>query len=322
MKVVVYQSDDKETWNSFLEQVNAASFLFNRHFMDYHSPRFHDHSLLFYDNHRLIAILPAHVQGTILCSHFGLSYGGILHQATLPLEAYLSILHALAAHAKECEFEAIILNEIPAIYQHTASHGLAFVGYALSATVQVQLLSTLDFRTPLSLNTNRKRMIQKGIKNGYWIQEDTVATAFWQEILLPRLEDRYHTTPVHTVEEMNGLMQAFPQAIKQLNVYDGTGTLVGGTTLFIHPHVVHLQYIAGRESDNNKGALDFLIHTLMEQYKNEVRYFDFGSSHLSPKQLNKGLLYWKESFGARSMPQYCYTFLVENLLQVRQLIDG
>lgn len=290
--------------------------------MEYHSQRFRDHSLLFYEDNRLIALLPAHIKENTLCSHFGLSYGGILHAASLTLASYLSILSALAQHAKQQKFEALILNEIPVIYQHCFSSHLPIVGHALHATPKVQLLSTVDFRNPVPLNTNRKRMIQKGKKNGYWIQEDATATAFWQEILVPRLQHRYHTTPVHTLEEMNQLMQVFPQSIKQVNVYDAQGTLVGGTTLFIQPHVIHLQYIAGNDVDNSKGALDLLIYTLLEQYKNKVRYFDFGSSHLSPVQLNQGLLYWKESFGARSVPQYCYSFLIENLLQVHQLING
>jgi len=322
LKVVLYQLDYKEVWNSFLEQVNSASFLFHRNFMEYHSQQFCDHSLLFYEGNKLIALLPAHSKENTLCSHFGLSYGGILHTASLTLTSYLSILSALAKHAKERGFKALILNEIPFIYQHTLTNHLPFIGHALHAIPKVQLLSTVDFRNPLPLNTNRKRMIQKGSKNGYWIQEDTSATAFWQQILVPRLQGRYHTTPVHTLEEINHLMQAFPQSIRQVNVYDAQGRIVGGTTLFIQPHVVHLQYIAGNNVDNSQGALDLLIYTLLEQYKNQVRYFDFGSSHLSPMQLNQGLLYWKESFGARSVPQYCYSFLVENLLQVHQLIEG
>lgn len=322
MKVVLYQSDYKEAWNSFLEQINSASFLFHRDFMEYHNQRFNDHSLLCYEDNQLIALLPAHSKENTLCSHFGLSYGGILHTASLTLASYLSILSALAQHAKQQGFEALILNEIPLIYQQSFASHLPFVGHALHATPTVQLLSTVDFRHPVPLNTNRKRMIQKGKKNGYLIREDSTATDFWQQILVPRLHDRYHTTPVHTLEEMNQLMQAFPQSIKQVNVYDTQGTIVGGTTLFIQPHIVHLQYIAGNNVDNSKGALDLLIHTLLEQYKTKVRYFDFGSSHLSPMQLNQGLLYWKESFGARSIPQYCYSFLIENLLHVRQLIDG
>ncbi|WP_286442867.1 MULTISPECIES: hypothetical protein [unclassified Myroides] len=321
MKVELYNSSNKEEWNCFVEQTNHPSFLFHRNFMDYHSDRYRDHSLLFYETNQLIAILPAHANDGVLCSHFGLSYGGIIHLASLRTETFLTLLEALANYCKSNHFKAIVLNEIPFIYQHSLSCHLPFVANVLQATQHVQLLSTLDCTTPLFPNTNRKRMIQKGIDEGYSVQEDQSPKAFWQEILTPRLQDRYQVNPVHTLDEIEQLIQAFPQSIKQMNVYNTDGILVGGTTLFITPHVVHLQYIAGKEEDNKKGALDYLIYSLIQTYQGKVRYFDFGSSHWSPKQLNKGLLYWKESFGARSIPQYCYTFQVENLLQARQIID-
>ncbi|WP_233266190.1 GNAT family N-acetyltransferase [Myroides fluvii] len=321
MKVIRYNSDHQDEWNGFLAHANNSSFLFHRNFVDYHRDRFADHSLLFYENDCLVALFPAHEKDNTLCSHLGLSYGGMIHSASLTTATFLSLLEILAQHCKQHQIERIVLNDIPHIYQHTQSCLVPYVANILQAVQQVQLLSTLDLTTPVALNSNRRRMIQKGLKNGYRIQEAPTPISFWQEILIPRLQQRYQTNPVHTVEEIEKLMHAFPKSIKQMNVYNAEGVLVGGTTLFIHPHVVHLQYIAGREEDNNKGALDFLIYTLIQQYRDQVRYFDFGSSHLSPKQLNKGLLYWKESFGARSVPQYCYTFNVENLLQAQHIID-
>lgn len=323
MKVEIYSSRHANSWNAFLKQANNASFLFHRDFMEYHKDRFCDHSLLIYDTDKLIALVPAHIQDQVLCSHFGLSYGGIIHTSALTLSHFLSILEAIADHCKKQNIAALILNEIPAIYQTISNNHLPFVSYALQASIQnIQLLSTVNFSAPLTLNTNRKRMVQKGMRQGYFIQEDQSATSFWQEILIPRLQERYQTNPVHSLEEITTLMRAFPQAIKQFNVYNAQGELVGGTMLFIHPHVVHLQYIAGKEQDNAQGALDLLIYTLLEHYKTSVRYFDFGSSQISPKQVNSGLLYWKESFGARSIPQYCYVFNMDNLSKARGIIDG
>lgn len=255
--------------------------------MDYHQDRFDDHSLLIYEAGKLIALLPAHLEDQVLCSHFGLSYGGIIQLATLTLHQYVAMIEAIADHCQQGGIHSLVINEIPSIYNTTTTNTLAFISSALQGNPpQVQVLSTLDIAHPIHLNTNRKRMIQKGVQNGYYVQEDHTPTSFWQTILLPRLSDRYSTAPVHTLAEITYLMQAFPQSIKQMNVYTFAGELVGGTTLFVHPNVVHTQYIAGREEDNQRGALDLLFYTLIEQYKSTVRYFDFGSSHVSPKQLN------------------------------------
>ncbi|MGG5506376.1 MULTISPECIES: GNAT family N-acetyltransferase [unclassified Myroides] len=321
MKVVHYNTRLKNDWNNMLQQATNASFLFQREFMEYHGDRFCDHSLLLYEGKKLVALLPAHLEDGVLCSHFGLSYGGIIHASSLTFTQFIAIIEALAQYCKLHDISSVILNEIPVIYSQTPTNNLAFLSNALRGNLlSVQLLSTLDLASPNPLNTNRKRMIQKGKKQGYYIAEDPSATSFWQAVLEPRLQARYHTTPVHSLEEITHLMQAFPTNIKQMNVYNAQGEIVGGTTLFIHPQVVHLQYIAGKEEDNKNGALDLLMYTLMEQYKSTKRYFDFGSSHSSPKQLNPGLLYWKESFGARSVPQYCYALTVENLLQAPALI--
>ena len=55
-----YTADDAEAWDDFVEQSKNGTFLFKRQYMDYHSDRFTDHSLLFFNKKRhLIAFLPA-----------------------------------------------------------------------------------------------------------------------------------------------------------------------------------------------------------------------------------------------------------------------
>ena len=73
-----YNDADKEVWNAYVEHARNATFLFNRNYMDYHSDRFKDYSLMFYNNGKLHSILPAHQVGKTLCSHFGLTYAGLL----------------------------------------------------------------------------------------------------------------------------------------------------------------------------------------------------------------------------------------------------
>lgn len=53
---------------------------FDRRYMDYHSDRFADNSLMFYNEKtgKLYALLPANRCGDVLYSHQGLSYGGLV----------------------------------------------------------------------------------------------------------------------------------------------------------------------------------------------------------------------------------------------------
>jgi hypothetical protein len=57
-----YTADAANEWNNFVAQSKNGTFLFDRRYMDYHADRFQDHSLMFYDDHRLLAVMPGHIK--------------------------------------------------------------------------------------------------------------------------------------------------------------------------------------------------------------------------------------------------------------------
>ncbi|WP_202392870.1 hypothetical protein [Helicobacter saguini] len=52
----------KVAWNAFNAGAKNGIFMFDRDFMDYHSHRFKDNSLMFYENEKLIALLPLNLK--------------------------------------------------------------------------------------------------------------------------------------------------------------------------------------------------------------------------------------------------------------------
>ena len=58
ISIVRYTEAYKEQWNRFNASCKNSLFMFDRGFMDYHKDRFADHSLLFFEDGELIAILP------------------------------------------------------------------------------------------------------------------------------------------------------------------------------------------------------------------------------------------------------------------------
>ena len=55
-----YTQNKQTEWDDFVKVSKNGTFLFLRSYMDYHSDRFQDHSLMFYnEKNRLIAVLPA-----------------------------------------------------------------------------------------------------------------------------------------------------------------------------------------------------------------------------------------------------------------------
>lgn len=78
-KIIKYTSEHYNLWNDFVADAKNATFLFHRDFMEYHSDRFEDYSLLIFDEkENLKALFPANRIENDLFSHQGLTYGGLI----------------------------------------------------------------------------------------------------------------------------------------------------------------------------------------------------------------------------------------------------
>ena len=89
--------------------------------------------------------------------------------------------------------------------------------------------------------------------------------------------------------------------------------IVAGTTVFVTDTVAHPQYISGNANKNELGSLDYLYGFLINTVFPDVHYFDFGiSNEQQGLKLNQGLVFWKESFGARTVVQDFYEVDTKN----------
>lgn len=52
-----YTADQKAIWNQFVLNSKNGTFLFDRNYMDYHSDRFEDYSLMIYRKGKLYSLL-------------------------------------------------------------------------------------------------------------------------------------------------------------------------------------------------------------------------------------------------------------------------
>ena len=96
-----YSEADKEVWNAHVEQARNATFLLNRSYMDYHSDRFHDHSLMIFRNGKLYALLPANEAGDTFFSHQGLTYAGLLTTEHASAEDICQVFVAINTYLKQ-----------------------------------------------------------------------------------------------------------------------------------------------------------------------------------------------------------------------------
>nr|WP_315207153.1 GNAT family N-acetyltransferase [uncultured Flavobacterium sp.] len=297
-----YQESDYINWNAFIGQAKNANFLFHRDFMEYHKERFEDFSLMVFEDKKLVAVLPANKAGAIVFSHQGLTYGGLVCNEQSKLTTVINTFRSVLLFLNENKIEKLHVKTIPSIYHTKPAEEIQYALFLAEAKlVRRDSLSVIDLSQKNNFSKIRKRGIQKGILSGLIIKEEEVFESFWNEILIPNLNERHDAEPVHSIAEMNLLKNNFPKNIRQFNVYFND-KIVAGTTVFESETVAHCQYISKYEKDENLGSLDFLYHFLITEVFADKRFFDFGISNEDQgRKLNEGLSYWKESFGASTI---------------------
>ncbi len=321
-QVRLYQPKDFDVWNTFISSAKNATFLFHRNFMEYHSDRFQDYSLLVLDGEKVVAVLPANKVENVIYSHQGLTYGGLVLDNKAKLSSVLSIFKSVLQFLNENSIERMIVKTMPNFYLDYFSDELEYCLFIVQAKLNRRdSLSVIDLTKPYFISKTRKESIRRGLKNNLIIKEELNFELFWKEILIPNLSKKHQVKPVHSVEEIVKLQQNFPNNIRHFNVYHND-KIVAGTTVFFTNNVAHPQYISGNSDKNELGSLDYLYHYLITEVFKDKNYFDFGiSNEEQGTKINKGLLFWKESFGAKTVIQNFYEvetknyFLLETVLQ-------
>lgn len=294
-------------WNEFVGKSKNGTFLFHRDFMEYHSDRFQDFSLLVFDGDALIALLPAHKVENVLYSHRGLTYGGLIYSDKVKLSSVITAFGAVLKYLDENAIDKLHVKLVPAIYHKHPSDEFNYALFLANAKlVRRDSLSVIDMHNKLQFSRSRRADIRKGYNNKLVIIEEPQFELFWNEILIPNMQNKHEVKPIHTAEEITALHQKFPNNIRHFNVYHES-KIVAGTTVFITDTVAHPQHISGNKDKNKLGSLDFLYNHLITEVFKDIKYFDFGiSNEEQGRKLNEGIIFWKESFGARTIVQDFY----------------
>ncbi len=281
--------------------------------MDYHHDRFKDHSLMLYKKEKLVALFPANQDGHTMHSHQGLTYGGLLITEDVKLRDVSECFKLILEYLNAQQIQKLHVKLLPSIYSPFPTDELQYVLFILEATLtRRDALSVVNMQCRPKISKDRIAGNKRAVKHGLMIKEEVTFDAFWNEILIPNLVKKHTAKPVHSLGEIQQLKAKFPKNIRQFNVYKDD-VLVAGTTIFETKYVAHSQYISGNEDKNNLGSLDFLhLHLLNEVFVDKM-YFDFGISNENQgKNINTGLNYWKEGFGARTITQDFYEIDVQH----------
>lgn len=307
--IELYTPEQKTNWNVFIENAKNSTFLLNRDYMDYHSDRFFDNSLMIYRKEKLYALLPGNKKENTFYSHQGLTYGGLILSNKATTLDVLETFQEINNFLKKQGFNRVIYKPLPYIYHQVPSQEDL---YALFRTTDARIIgrnisSTIYQENKIKFIESRKSGIRKALSNNIIIKLSDDYAAFW-EILNTNLKNKYGVAPVHNLNEILLLQSRFPKNIKLYIAYKGEQPL-GGTVLFITKRVIHTQYISASLEGKELGVLDLLFDHLINHEYTNYPIFDFGQSTENMGQiLNESLIFQKEGFGGRGMMYDIYEY--------------
>lgn len=305
-----YTAEDAATWDAFVDASKNGTFMLKRGYMDYHADRFTDHSLLFYREEELVALLPASPHGDELWSHRGLTYGGMVVNLKMTVQLMLSLFEALKVYMCSNGITRLIYKRVPSIYYTYPSDEDLYALFRNNATLTRRDISaTIYMPERIRFSERRRRGVKNAIKSGIEIKESCDYEQY-VEMLSDILAKYHNAKPVHTASELKLLADRFPDNIKMYAAYQDD-RMIAGVVMYVTTKVAHTQYIANSDEGRQCGALDALMDYLINECYSDKEYFDFGISNENEGRfLNEGLISQKQEFGGRAIAYDFYELKV------------
>lgn len=298
-----YDASMAARWDEMARLSRNGTFLHQRGYMDYHSDRFTDCSLVAMNDGKWCALLPACVDGDTLFSHRGLTYGGWL----VPLKHFdatvmLQVMDAAIEWMRAQGIKHLVYKAVPHIYHRYPCEEDLYALFRHGASlVETNISTTIDLTCPLPLDRGNKSGANAARKAGITVGPSEDWKGYWH-LLSSLLDERYDTRPVHTLDEMRLLQGRFPENIS-LHTATLDGELLAGVVMYLSQPVAHCQYIGASPAGKESKALTLLFEHLIAKYQQAgYRYFDFGISNENHGlYLNEGLVRQKSRLGGRGI---------------------
>lgn len=295
-----YTAADVHAWDALVGRSRNGNLLHRRGYMDYHADRFVDQSLLVERHGEVVAVFPASGQGSVVTSHAGLTYAGLVTTQGLRAESTLGVFGQIARHYRALGVERVIYKAVPHIFHAYPAEEDLYALHRLGARLaRRDLSSAIPLRETFHFSQGRQRAVNKARKAGIELQPAADPAEF--HALLSEVLRKHDAQPTHSLAELRLLLGRFPQ---QLVLHEARreGELLAGVLVYDLGKVAHTQYMAVSEQGRSAGALSYLLAELIGGVYADRAYFSFGiSTEQEGRVLNGGLVTQKEYFGARAV---------------------
>lgn len=312
MRIIRYTEAYRAQWEGFVSNSKNGTFHVSRNFIDYHGSKFNDHSLLACDDEELVGVLPMNEVEQIVYCHQGLTYGGWILSSEIRLHEFHELFKCFLNYLSDLGFEALHYKSIPYMYHQLPSQEDIHMMHLAGAMCSGQHVNPVIMPSNVpAFQERRVRGMKKALKEGVRIEVSENIDAYYT--IVEDLLKAYDSKPAHSREELIDLKNRFPNEIILHAAFVGN-EMCAGILCFETPNCVRFQYIASTLEGKDKGTLDLLFATLIQETYSKKNFIDFGTStNNQGASLALGISQQKEGFGARTSVQPIYTLALNSV---------
>ena len=308
-----YEETDEDEWDNFvLNKSWNGNFLQSRRFLNYHKRgEYQDHSLLFYKNKELVAVMPANIEddGKVLLSHAGSTFGGlIISEKNCDTTDYNWIFSEMIDDFRMNGFEKAELRMPHWLYQRNDKMNELLEYYFQLNEFKIREevgffidLSGIVNGFEKSFDSLRRRKLKKSIKANLsfrYLESDNEIKEFY-DVLSDNMK-KFNKTPLHTCSDLLDFKHdRLRNEISFYGVYKDNMMIAGSMVFnFCNKKVFHTQYLASRHDCLDECPNEFLYTNLIMAAKEQgFRYLSYGTATLEHGNVyNESLGLYKEGY--------------------------
>lgn len=311
-----YTPDQRHEWDTFVERSNNGTMFHQQRFLDYHPDgKWNWHHLMFRENGKLVAVLPAGVgKDGALWSPTGASYGSIV-VADEAFERCLHIVDAFIDYAKSAGFTDAYLIPPPLIYTLDYSQHVEYAMLYRKASFELHYIShAIDLKRGSAFldhfDQTARKSVRKILREGRITIRESDDYATFHKILVEN-KARHDTKPTHTLEDLLRLRELMPEKLRLNMVYLDDEPIAGSLLFLANRKVVLCFYNMLRYEYEHLRPIYLIMHeTVRWAIENNYEWVDIGVSQDTkaedPMTPSLGLISFKERFDSRGILRSTY----------------
>lgn len=327
IRIEKYKKEKKDVWDEFvLNQSCNGTFLQTRNFLEYHEDKFHENSLFFLDNEKIIAVLPAHIYSKNgfkqFMSHQGSTYGGlVINCKYYKARKVQEVLDCLDNYAKENSINEIVLKITPKLFctkkPDLLQYMLTLNGYENFGELSTYVdLAKTNEDILLSFDETKRKIVRRLRKNDITLKKLVSDEDIYNFCTLLELNLKKHNAmPIHSYENLLDFKNSrLTNNVEFFGVFiDDKMCAAGMMFLFNKLKIAHAQNLSTDPNSPYADSITYLYYSMIEEYKKrDFDYVSWGkSTEDRGKILNFNLLRNKEAYGSDYDLNYTYFKIIK-----------